>query len=135
VEDPGFFSTRQGTFQGMSAGELSFSRWAISLHAHLGNVDHKPHFQLFLMLGLGAVQALVFIGLWLCFEGLHTQPFSLAIPAQVFLPWIFIKSLITKWVRVNCEGALVCFVDNLASPYAADQSEISLSQRSSFKRN
>jgi hypothetical protein len=116
VEGPGFSSTRQGTFQSKSVGELSFSRWAISLHAHLGNVDRKVHFQLFLMLGLGAVQAFVFIGLWLNIERLHAKPFFLAAPVLAILSWIFITPLITKWVRAYCEGALARFVVHLVSP-------------------
>jgi hypothetical protein len=121
VEGPGYNSSKQNALLGMSSGEFTISHGTISLLARLGGVDRMAHILLFILIGLGSVQALVFIGLWLYIERLHANPFFLVIPALVFLPWVFITPRIIKWTRGNCENALARFVDQLASPQDANE--------------
>ena len=121
IKGPGYDRTMQNALLGMSSGELSISRGTISLYARLGGVDRMAHRLVFILIGMGFVQALIFIGLWFYIQRLHTKPFFLLIPALVFLPWIFITPRITKWIRSNCESALVRFVAGIASPQTATE--------------
>ncbi|MDO9546922.1 MAG: hypothetical protein Q7J07_09280 [Pelolinea sp.] len=121
VEGPGYNSTRQNALLGISRGELSFSRLSISINAELGGVDRMARFLLILLLGMGAIQAIIFTGLWFYVDRLHAQPWFLVIPALVFLPWIFIAPLMTKWISRRCEEALIRLVDNLAVLRPYDQ--------------
>ena len=121
VQGPGYNSTSQNALLGMSRGELSFSRSTISINADLGGVDRMTRFLLFLLMGMGAADAIVFTGLWFYVERLHAQPWFLAIPVLVFLPWVFIAPWMTKWIRKRCEEALIRFVDDLAALRSPDQ--------------
>lgn len=121
VGSPGYHSTHQNALLGMSRGELFFSPSHISINAELGGVDRTARFLLILMLGMGAINAIVFTGLWFFVEQLHAQPWFLAIPALVFLPWILIAPRMAKWIRKRCEEALIRFVDNLAALRPPDQ--------------
>ena len=114
VAGSGYNSTRQNALLGISRGEFSFSRSTITIHAQLGGVERMSRFLLFLLLGIGVFDALVFTGLWFYINHLHAQPWFLAVPAMILLPWVFIAPFITKWVQRRCEDAIIGLLHNMA---------------------
>ena len=114
VEGPGYTSTRQNALLGMSRGELTFSRSTVSINAEMGGVDRMGRFLLFLLMGMGTINAAIFIVLWFTIDRLHAQTWFLAIPALVFLPWVFIAPWMKRWIGKRCEEAIIRLVDNSA---------------------
>jgi len=115
VEGPGYNSTRQNALLGMSRGEFSFSRSTISINADLGGVDRMSRFLLFLLIGIGLFDAVVFTGLWFFIDALRAHQWFLAIPTLAILPWVFIAPIMTKWIRKHCEEAITNLLKNMAS--------------------
>ena len=115
VEGPGYNSTRQNALMGMSHGIFNFSRSIISIKAILEGVDHISRFLLFLFLGIGAFNALIFTGLWFYIDTLHANLWFLAFPAAITILWGLIAPVITLWIRKRCEEAITNLLQNMAA--------------------
>ena len=114
VTGPGFNNTRQNALLGISRAEFNAEHSRLAVKADLGGLDRFQKIMLTLMIGAGALDALLLIALWYFLEELHAQTWFLAIPVLVFIPWIFIAPLITRWILERTKDALATLLNAMA---------------------
>jgi hypothetical protein len=114
LKGPGMNSTRQNALQGISHAEFSANRGSLRVRAELGGVDRMQRFLVFLLIGLGLFDSLVFIGLWYFLDPLRAHPWFLVIPLITFIPWIIIGPLLARWIDKRTREALGVLLHNMA---------------------
>ena len=111
---PGFNSTRQNALLGISRAEFSAERSSLVVKAELGGLDRFQRLMLIFMISLGAFDSLLLLALWFFIERLRTHTWFLAIPVIIFIPWIFIARVMTRWISKRTKNALNTLLHNMA---------------------
>jgi len=114
VTGPGFNSTRQNALLGISRVEFSAERSSLVVNAELGGLDRFQRLMLIFMIGVGAFDSLLLLALWFFIERLRTHTWFLAIPVIIFIPWIFIAPVMTRWISKRTKNALKTLLHNMA---------------------
>lgn len=114
VTGPRYNSTRQNSLLGISKAEFTAERSSLRVRAELGGVDRMQRFLLFLLLGLGLFDSVLFTALWLFVEEIHAYTWFLAVPVLTFIPWIFVAPLMVRWISRRTKEALSALLNNMA---------------------
>ena len=115
VTNQHYNSTKQDALMGITRAEFDLSRSALTVRAELGGVERMQKFLLFILLGLGAFDVLLFTGLWYFIPELHAQTWFLFIPLVALIPWAIIAPRMTVWIRERTVSALQTLLSNIAS--------------------
>ncbi len=115
VTNQHYNSTKQSALLGISRAEFSLGHSALTVKAELGGVERMQKFLLFILLGLGSFDVLLFTGLWYFIPELHGHIWFVFIPLLALIPWAFIAPHMTKWIRQRTLDALRTLLASMAS--------------------
>jgi hypothetical protein len=69
-------------------------------------VEHIQRYLLFIMIGLGLFDVLLFTGLWYFIPKLHPHTWFLLIPLLALIPWALMAPRTNGWIRERTVTAL-----------------------------
>jgi len=113
VHTPDLNSTRQNALLGVSRAEFSADQGSLKVQAAMGGVDRLTRSLLFIILGLGAFDTVLFTGLWFFLDKLREHVWLLAMPALALLPWIIITPIVIRLIGKRTREALHTLLENM----------------------
>lgn len=66
------------------------------------------------MIGLGVFDSLILTALWFFIERLRVHTWFLVVPVLIFIPWVFIAPVLTRWLGKRTKDALNTLLQKMA---------------------